>query len=128
MNVYLVSCSDGLDLQNVFQVSYSDAINCARHMASVMDERMRMEHRWTGETEIMGENSVSVPLCPSKHSHEPTWDRTGVTAMLGRQSTAPAMARCQCIRIHSFCLLMQSNSYRQGYPCLYYKGISGDWR
>jgi len=43
-----------------------------------------MEHRWAGEAEVPGEKSVPVPLCPSKHPHEPTWDRTGATTMLGR--------------------------------------------
>jgi hypothetical protein len=55
-----------------------------------------MEHRWSeteGETEVLGEKPVPVPLCPPQIPHGLTWDRTLASAVGGRRLTAWAMAR-----------------------------------
>jgi hypothetical protein len=39
----------------------------------------------TGETEVLGEKTVAVPLCPSQISHGLVWDRTWASAVRGRR-------------------------------------------
>jgi hypothetical protein len=41
-----------------------------------------------GETEILGEKLVTVPLCPPQMSHGLAWDRTRASAVKGKQLTA----------------------------------------
>jgi len=46
----------------------------------------------TGETEVLRENPVTVPLCPPQMSRGLAWDRTRTSAVKGKQLTACAMA------------------------------------
>jgi hypothetical protein len=42
----------------------------------------------TGETQVLGEKPLLVPLCPPQISHELAWYRTRATAMQGGQLIA----------------------------------------
>ena len=46
----------------------------------------------TGDTEVLREKPVTVPLCPPQMSHGLAWDRTRASAVKGKQLTACAMA------------------------------------
>jgi hypothetical protein len=39
----------------------------------------------TGETEVLGEKPVTVPLCSPQISHGLAWDRTRVNTVRGRR-------------------------------------------
>ena len=45
-----------------------------------------------GETEVVREEPVTVPLCPPQMSHGLVWDRTRASAVKGKQLIAWAMA------------------------------------
>jgi hypothetical protein len=46
-----------------------------------------VEWYWQGKTEVLGEKTVPVPLCPPQISHRLTWDRTLASAVSGRRLT-----------------------------------------
>ena len=46
----------------------------------------------TGETEVLGEKPVPVPLCPPQIPHGPIRDQTRASAVRGRRLAAWAMA------------------------------------
>jgi hypothetical protein len=52
-----------------------------------------VEWNWQGKTEVLGEKSVPVPLCPPQIPHGLTRDRTPVSAVGGQRLTAWAMSR-----------------------------------
>jgi hypothetical protein len=45
-----------------------------------------------GETEVLREKPVTVPVCPQQMSHGLAWDSTRASAVKGKQLTAGAMA------------------------------------
>ena len=58
-----------------------------------------------GNTEVLGEKPVPLPLCPQKISHELAWDRNRAFATRGWRQTVWAMAQpidYPCPRITSF--------------------------
>jgi hypothetical protein len=64
-----------------------------------------VEGNWQGKTEVLGEKSVPVPLCPPQIPHGLTRDWTRDSAAGGRRLTAWAMAR-PCVECYSIsCLL-----------------------
>jgi len=54
---------------------------------------MSVEQRWNdidGETEVLGEKPVPVPLCSPQIWHWPVWDQDRASAMTGlSHNTAP---------------------------------------
>jgi hypothetical protein len=42
-----------------------------------------VEWNWQGKTEVLGEKSVPVPLCPPQIPHGRTQDRTRTSAVRG---------------------------------------------
>jgi hypothetical protein len=52
-----------------------------------------VEWNWQGNTEVVGEKPVPVPLCPPQIPHGLTRDRTRASAMGGQRLTAWAMAQ-----------------------------------
>jgi hypothetical protein len=136
MNVYLVSCSVRLDLQNVFQVRYRRRYQL-RTSYSVRDGWM-IEY---GASVDRGNRSTGRKICPSPTLSVKTLTRTDLGLNRGHCDVRPAVDRLShgTVQVHtsllhkqewirSFYLLMQSNSYGQGSPCVCHKGISGDWR
>jgi len=47
-----------------------------------------VEWYWQGETEVLGEKPVTVPLCPPPNSHVLNWDQDRVSALKGRRQSA----------------------------------------
>jgi hypothetical protein len=102
------------------------------HTATVTDEWMSTDHRWN-DTDSWIRSNCERKNCPFfllKYSHELTWDRNGAHCDI-----RPAVYRLSHGTVHklewiySFCLLMQSNSHRQGSPCVCHSGIiSGERR
>jgi hypothetical protein len=128
MNVYLVSCSE-LVCRMCFKCAPGDAINRVHHTASVIDEWMIIEHRWNDTDRRNRSNGRKI--CPSATLSAKTLTRTDLGSNGANCDVRPAVdgLRHDTVHkqewIHSFCLLMQSNSYRQGSPCVCHKGISG---
>jgi hypothetical protein len=52
-----------------------------------------VEWSWQGKTEVLGQKSVSVPLCTPQIPHGPTRVRNRASAVRSRQLTAWAMSR-----------------------------------
>ena len=136
MNVYLVSCSVWLDLRNVFQVNYRRRYQL-RTSHSVRDGWMN-EY---GASVDRGSRSTGRKICPSPTLSVKTLARTDLGSNRGHYDVRPVVDRLShgTVQvhtsllhvqelIHSLCLLMQSNSYRQSSPCVRHKDKSGDWR
>jgi hypothetical protein len=71
-------------------VLFNDLVNCLVYVALVINERV-----WsiggmilTGETEVLGEKPITVPLCPPQISYGLTWDRTRTFAVRGLPNTS----------------------------------------
>jgi len=136
MNVYLVSCSVWLDLRNALQVGYRRRYQL-RTSYSVRDGWMS-EY---GASVDWGNRSTRRKICASPTLSVKTLTRTNLGSYRGHCDARPAVDRLSHgtvqVRtsllhvqewIHIFCLLMQSNCYRQGSPCVCHKRKSGDWR
>lgn len=78
------------------------------------------EWHWHGKTEVLGENSVSVPLCPTQISQGLAWYWTLASALRGRWLTTWATTRSWI-----YCQLLTQSALRKHHKIQSVKATNG---